>query len=120
MENKFSFKTQEEINNLKKRINQWKTLFSVEERYYLEGWAIYLRENTLYPRNIVIFKPYEQDCYELKSFEIIIDEHDNEKLEELYRINNIGDQDQLMMELKDVIYGKDILESTTEKFKNIL
>jgi uncharacterized protein YlbG (UPF0298 family) len=113
MNDKYSVKTQNEVNSILERLDEWKNLFFLEVRYFFEGWAIYMREKNTYPRSLVIFKSYSNDYYSIKSFEI----HFNEKKEtyqELYINEKINTVQQLQSEIKEIIYGKDILESITK------
>ena len=56
MNDKFSVKTQNEVNSILERLDGWKNLFFFEVKYFYEGWAIYMREKNTYPRSLVIFK----------------------------------------------------------------
>ena len=73
MEEKNSSETQIQNKKILKFLKIWKKLFNIKISYYQEGWAIYLREKTLYPRYIVVFKPYTSNLYSIKSFEINFD-----------------------------------------------
>ena len=115
MENKFSRKTQAKIEKTLEFLESWKTLFSISVNYYVEGWAIYLREKNMFPRSIVVFKPYDFDCYSIKSFEISYDKNTKEIFTELYHKENIQGLDALFLELKEVIYGKDIINTINRK-----
>ncbi|MHA1477981.1 MAG: hypothetical protein ACTSPU_07260, partial [Promethearchaeota archaeon] len=67
-------------------------------------------EKSIYPRSIVIFKSYSEEYYSIKSFEI----HSNKAKEffkELYANEKIYTRLNLYSEGKEIIYGKDILES---------
>jgi len=110
MEHKFSTETQKEVNTVLDKVSEWKNLFSIKVDYFYEGWAIYLKEKSIYPRSIVIFKSYSEDYYSIKSFEI----HTNNKKElfkELYVNEKIETISNLYYEVKEIIYGKDILGS---------
>ena len=110
MDQKYSFETQKEINTVLASFNEWKNLFSIKVDYFYEGWGIYLKEKSLYPRSIVIFKSYSEKNYAIKSFEI----HTNKGKEiykELYVNENITTMSELYTEVKEIIYGKDILGS---------
>ena len=110
MDHKNSFKTQKEVNTVLNKLAEWKNLFSIKIDYFYEGWAIYLKEKSIYPRSIVIFKSYSEDYYSIKSFEI----HSNNKKElfkELYVNEKIKTISNLYSEVKEIIYGKDILGS---------
>jgi len=116
MESKYSDKTQDEINLVLKELDPWKTLFSFEVSYYFEGWAVTLKEKNLYPRLIVIFKSYKKDCYSVKSFEIHYDENKNESYKELYLNEEIKDKPDLISEIKEIIYGKDLIKSIAKDY----
>jgi len=58
MDRKFSLETQNEVNAVLDNLKEWKKLFSINVDYFYEGWAIYLKEKSIYPRSIVIFKSY--------------------------------------------------------------
>jgi hypothetical protein len=117
MESKYSLKTQKEIEALSDKIDEWKEIFTITLKYFCEGWAFYLREKNLFPRLIVIFKPYLEDSYILKSFDIHINLENNETYEELYTSEEFEDIDLLIKELKEVLYGKDLLKSELKKIK---
>jgi len=110
MDHKNSLKTQKEVNTVLNKLAEWKNLFSIKVDYFYEGWAIYLKEKIIYPRSIVIFKSYSEDYYSIKSFEI----HSNKEKEffkELYANEKIENLLNLYTEVKEIIYGKDILGS---------
>jgi hypothetical protein len=113
MNDKFSVKTQNEVNSILEGLNEWKNFFLFEVSYFFEGWAIYMREKSTYPRSIVIFKSYSDDYYSIKSFEIHFGEK-NESYKELYMKEKIDTVHQLQSEIKEIIYGKDILDSITK------
>ena len=110
MENKYSLKTQEEINAVLDILKEWKNLFVIKEDYFYEGWAIYLKEKSIYPRSIVIFKSYSEHQYSIKSFEIH-SSNKKELLKELYVNERIYSIPELYTEVKEIIYGKDLLGS---------
>lgn len=109
MENKYSIKTQNEINYILESLESWKSLFFIEVSYYYEGWAISLKEKNVYPRLIVIFGPYDKKHYSVKSFEIHYDDDKNESYKEIYSNDEIENLSVLLKEVKDIIYGKDII-----------
>ncbi len=110
MEHKFSPKTQKEVNTVLDNLAEWKNLFSIGVDYFYEGWAIYLKEMSIYPRSIVIFKSYSEDYYSIKSFEIHSSK-EKEVFKELYVNEKIDTLSALYAEIKEIIYGKDILGS---------
>ena len=118
MENKFDIKIKEEINYILKRIDQWKELFFIDIKFFIEGWSIFLKEKNPYPRNIVIFKPYEKICYTIKSFGVQMTQHNCEKYKEIYSIENIKSQKDLFDELKGIIFGKDLLNDILKIRRN--
>ena len=118
MKDKISPETQKEIEQIKLRIYAWKNLFDIEVKLYVDGWAIFLREKNVYPRSIIIFKSYENGTYSIKSFEIHLRNYKDEVFKELYTADNIENQKDLLNELKDVIYGKDLLNNASEIYKN--
>ncbi len=111
MDPKYCSKTQKEVSTVLKSLFEWENLFSIKVKYFYEGWAVYLREKNLYPRCIVIFKPYSRGCFSIKSFEINFDKTKSESYKELYVNESIYSISNLLSELKQVIYGKDILGS---------
>ncbi|MBY8986362.1 MAG: hypothetical protein KGD65_14905 [Candidatus Lokiarchaeota archaeon] len=113
MNDKYSLKTQNEINSILERLNEWKNLFFFEVKYFYEGWAIYMREKNTYPRSLVIFKSSSDDYFSIKSFEIHFSEK-NETYKELYINEKIDTIQQLFSEVKEIIYGKDILNSISK------
>ena len=113
MDHKNSLKTQKEVNTVINKLAEWKNLFSIKVNYFYEGWAIYLKEKSVYPRSIVIFKSYSEDYYSIKSFEI----HSNKAKEffkELYVSEKIDTLSNLYSEVKEIIYGKDIIGSISK------
>jgi len=119
MENKYSETTQEEIDTLNRYLDQWNTLFLKEIKYYDEGWSINLREKSLYPRYIVIFKAYDQNSFSIKSFEIHCNQIGKEHFNDLYFIDNLISMDEVLSEIKNIIYGKDIINSAESKYFKI-
>jgi len=113
MNDKYSLKTQNEVNSILEGLDMWKNLFFFEVKYFYEGWAIYMREKNTYPRSLVIFKSYSDDYYSIKSFEIHLSEQ-RETYQELYSNEKIDMIQQLQSEIKEIIYGKDILDSITK------
>lgn len=113
MNDKYSVKTQNEVNSVLERLNEWKNLFIFEVKYFYEGWAIYMREKNIYPRHLVIFKSYSDDYYSIKSFEIHFSKK-KETYQELYVNEKIDTVQELQSEIKEIIYGKDILDSITK------
>jgi len=110
MDYKNNLKTEKEVNLVLNKLAEWKNLFSIKVDYFYEGWAIYLKEKNIYPRSIVIFKSYSENYYSIKSFEI----HSNKEKEifkELYANEKIDTILNLYSEVKEIIYGKDILGS---------
>jgi len=118
MENKFSLQIQTEINEIIHKIQKWKKFFDTKIEFYFDGWAISLREKNVDPRNITIFKSYERDTYSIKSFEVHLKNYNKEEYKELYSVDNIKDKNDLVDELKDLIYGKDLLEDASKIYKN--
>ncbi|MHA2037210.1 MAG: hypothetical protein ACW972_07830 [Promethearchaeota archaeon] len=108
MNGKFSQKIQDEIEEILNRLRLWKDIFYFNTEIYYDGWAIFLREKNLYPRCIVIFKSYEVDSYSIKSFEVHLENYRKETFKELYSLEKIKKQDELLSELKEIIYGKDL------------
>jgi hypothetical protein len=108
MEKKFSPDIQKEIDIILEKAQFWKNLFNITLEYYYDGWAVFLREKNIYPRCIVIFKSYEKNQYCIKSYDIYLQNYTKEKYQELYSIENIQNYDDVIKELKDIIYGKDL------------
>ncbi|MFX0057270.1 MAG: hypothetical protein ACFE85_05495 [Candidatus Hodarchaeota archaeon] len=119
MENKYSFKTQSDINQILNHLENWKNQFSFETSYYYEGWAINLKEKSIYPRLIVIFGPYDENYYSLKSFEIQYDENNKESYKELYLNSKIDNIMNLKKEINEIIYGKDLINSISKEYNNM-
>jgi hypothetical protein len=110
MDRKYSHETQKEVSAVLDKLEEWKNFFSFKVVYFYEGWAIYLNEKSIYPRSIVIFKPYTENYYSVKSFEI----HSSNKKEifkELYVNEKIDSLSKLFAEVREIIYGKDIIGS---------
>ena len=108
MDNKSSQEIQNDVEEILKQLQFWKDIFYFNTEFYFDGWAIFLREKNLYPRCIVIFKSYENYLYSIKSFEVHLQNFKKEKFKELYSVEKIKNQDALLIELKEIIYGKDL------------
>jgi len=117
MENKYSPKTQAEIEKTLSKIHTFKKFFSISIEYYID-MAIFLNEKNIYPRRIVIFKSYNNDSFSIKSFEINLNDCRKEENKELYSKINLDTIDKVMKEVKDIIYGKDMMRYTLEKYFN--
>jgi len=117
MNSKFSTEIQAEIDEIKNKVQAWKNLFDIEIDLYIDGWAVFLREKNAYPRNIIIFKSYESSTYSIKSFEVHLKNYKDEEFKELYNIENIKDQSTLLHELREIIYGKDLMNDASNMYK---
>ncbi|TFG24584.1 MAG: hypothetical protein EU532_12410 [Promethearchaeota archaeon] len=115
MEKKYSRETQIKIEKFLNFLESWEDLFSISINYYVGGWAIFLREKNMFPRSIVVFSPYDSDYCSIKSFEISFDKNTKEIFTELYNKENIKGLNALFIELKEVIYGKDIINTIKRK-----
>ena len=118
MNSKFSQEIQDDIEEILKQLRFWEDIFCFDTELYYDGWAIILREKNLYPRCIVIFKSYENDFYSIKSFEVHLQNFKTEKFKELYSIEKIENQDALLIELKEIIYGKDLGNQVLRMFND--
>ncbi|MHA2283313.1 MAG: hypothetical protein ACXAC5_20935 [Promethearchaeota archaeon] len=118
MTSRFSQEIQEDIEEILKYLRFWKDIFYFDTEIYFDGWAIFLREKNLYPRCIVIFKSYENDFYSIKSFEVHLQNLKTEKFKELYSVEKIKSQDALLIELKEIIYGKDLGNQVLKMFND--
>lgn len=118
MNNKFSTEIQAEINDIISKIQNWKNFFNYKIEFYFDGWAIFLREKNAYPRYITIFKSYSTHTYSIKSFEVNLKDFQKEEFKELYYIDNISTKNDLLKELKDIIYGKDLIQEASELYNN--
>jgi hypothetical protein len=119
MKNKFSIELQAEIDDFINKIQKWKDFFDFQIELYFDGWAISLREKNLYPRLIIIFKSFDNNMYSLKSFEIHLKELQKEEFKELYSIDNIDNTDTLINELKEIVYGKDLMTEASKIYNNV-
>ncbi len=108
MNSKFSQEIQEDIEDILKKLKFWKDIFYFNTEFYYDGWAIFLREKNLYPRCIVIFKSFENDTYSIKSYEVHLQNFKSEKFKELFSVEKIKNPNDLLIELKEIIYGKDL------------
>ena len=97
----------------------WKELFDIKIEFYFDGWAIFLREKNCFPRSIVIFRSYEKNSYSIKSFEVNLKDYIKEEFKELYFVYNIENKDILLTELKEIIYGKDLVKNNSKTYKNV-
>ncbi|TET56729.1 MAG: hypothetical protein E3J52_11585 [Promethearchaeota archaeon] len=118
MNNKFSPEIQAEINDIISKIQNWKNFFNYKIEFYFDGWAIFLREKNAYPRYITIFKSYNTRTFSIKSFEVYLKDFQKEEFKELYFIDNISTKNDLLKELKDIIYGKDLIQEVSKLYNN--
>jgi len=115
MENKYSQEIQTEIYNVLNNI-PFKNYFSESVEFYIDGWALVLKEKNLYPRSIVIFRAYKSDSFSIKSFEIVQEKFEKVSYNELYFKDNIKNTDDLLIELKEIICGKDLIDLTSNNY----
>jgi len=108
MNSKFSQEIQDDIEEILNQLRFWEEIFYINTELFYDGWTIILREKNLYPRCIVVFKSYENDLYSIKSFEVHLQNFKTEKFKEIYFVEKIETQDALLIELKEIIYGKDL------------
>ncbi|MFX1569806.1 MAG: hypothetical protein ACFFCV_15740 [Promethearchaeota archaeon] len=120
MNDKFAEDIQTEINEILCKLEKWNNYFDKSVEFYIDGWAIYLREKNLYPRCITIFKSYCSNTYSIKSFEVHLKDYKKEEFNELYFTNNISNQNKLLEELNAVIYGKDLVKKVSKIYQNSL
>lgn len=120
MENKYVEYNQNLIDYLLGKIKMWKNLFSIKYDYFLDGWAVKLREKNTFPRSIIIFHSYNDNLYSIKSFEIKSTLTKKEEYTELYSKEYIDNIDDVIRELNAIIYGKDLLTFASKKLKNEL
>lgn len=105
---KFSLEEQNEIEDILKYSDAWNSIFYINYEFFFDGWAIFLKEKAMYPREIIIFKSYNNNEYSIKSFEVSLNELKNEEFTELYSKKKICIKEDLLIELKEIIYGKDL------------
>ena len=115
---KYSINIEAEIDSILDSFHSWKNLFTINIEHFVDGWAIFLREKRAGPRKIIIFKSYENDSYSIKSSEILFNGLMKREEEiELYTIEDIVRKEQLVKELRAVIYGKDIINFASNKLR---
>ncbi|UCC21044.1 MAG: hypothetical protein JSV62_07130 [Promethearchaeota archaeon] len=119
MKNKFSINTQTEINALIDKLQEWKEFFEIKTELFFDGWAISLREKSMYPRSIIIFKSYDTNNYSIRSFEIHFKNYQKEEYKELYSIEDINNINTLVKELKEIIYGKDLMKEASKIYNGV-
>ncbi len=115
MLNKYQEDIQREINQILNKIYLWKDLFFISVEYYFDGWSIALQEKNAYPRRIIVFRSYLTKTYSIKSFEIQLTPSKKDTYKELYFIENILEPNELLKELKEIIYGKDLVKSVKKE-----
>ena len=118
MENKYSPKTQAEIENVLAKLHHFNELFSINVEYFIDGFALFLDEKNLYPRRIVIFKSYDNNFFSIKSFEVNLKYSQKEEINELYSVHSLDTIEKLIKELKDIIYGKDVMKFSSKHYFN--
>ncbi len=119
MNKKFSPDTQTEINDILNNIQNWNNFFNSKIEFYFDGWAIFLREKFTYPRVITIFKSYNTSTYSIKSFEVTLKNLQTEEHKEIYSNEDIKSKSDLLKELKDIIYGKDLIQEASKLYNNM-
>ena len=77
----------------------------------------FFKRKDIYPRCIVIFKSYETNQFSVKSFDVYLQNFKKEEYHEIYSAENIKNQSDLIKELKDVIYGKDLGNQVLKIYK---
>ncbi|MBD3214137.1 MAG: hypothetical protein GF311_16125 [Candidatus Lokiarchaeota archaeon] len=105
---KYSNTSQKEIKAILEYLDKWKCFFKIEIQYFIDAWSISLTELTLYPRYIVIAKLEGQDFFEIKSFEVSLNEAYEQVEKEIFSIDQISTLEDLFREIKEIIYGKDL------------
>lgn len=118
MESKYSPEIQAEIDEIINKIQKWQNIFDFKTEFYYNGWAISLREKSVYPRCIVIFKSFETNTFSIKSFEIRLKNYQKEEYKELYCNDHINSTKSMLLELKEIIYGKDLIQEASKIYKN--
>ncbi|MHA2392963.1 MAG: hypothetical protein ACXAEX_13540 [Promethearchaeota archaeon] len=116
-QDKFSLQTQKEIEAIKKIVQFWNNIFNYNVEHYFDGWALFLKEKNLYPRCIVVFKSYVNNHYSIRSYEIHLRNFKKEEFHEIYSKEHIEKQDELIKELKEIIYGKDLGNQVLKKYE---
>jgi len=72
----------------------------------------------MYPRCIIIFKSYIKNSYDIKSFEIYLNSTNKEEYKELYSVENVKNQEDLTKELREIIYGKNLLRDALKIYEH--
>lgn len=119
MHSKYSNSCQEEIQSIIDYLKKWNRFFSIEIQYFIDGWSISLNELTLYPRYIVVAKFYNCECFNIKSFEVSLNESFEEEHKEIFSINQIKTKEKLFQEIRQIIYGKDLFSNVKNCLKKI-
>lgn len=107
----------DQINYLIQFITKsYNTQFIIIGEELSDGWRINLRERTLFPRLIQITKNEKKESFMIQSFEIIHKAYPNsseyrEGLNKLYESEEMLDMESLIKELKEILFGKDLLHS---------
>ena len=115
---KYSLEIKGEIDSIISSFHSWRNLFTIIIEHFIDGWALFLKENRAFPRKIIVFRSYEKKSYSLKSYEIYFNKISKKEEEiELYTVEGIGTKTQLIKELRAVIYGKDIINFASIKLR---
>lgn len=64
------------------------------------------------------FKSYENCTYTIKSFEIYLKDYEKEEFRELYSVEDIKNKNNLLNELKEIIYGKDLMNNASNLYRD--
>ncbi len=102
------------INNLLKKIRVWQKSFYIHSNPSNSQYQIILREKKPspqreYPRRIVLSIKSKPVSYSIKSYEIEVDNLNEEKYNQIYTIKVEGENDfnVIMNNLTEIIQGKD-------------
>ena len=117
MESKYSPEIQAEIDEITNKIQRWQNIFDFKTEFYYNGWAISLREKSVYPRCIIIFKSFDTNSFSIKSFEIHLKNLQKEEYKELYCTDNLNSIKSVLEELKEIIYGKDLIQEASRIYR---
>lgn len=107
-----------QIDTILRNFKIWDNSFEISQENYLDGWACIFNEKNFNPRRIVLYKDYETNTFSIKSFEIDILDYNGKNYEEIYSISDIQKFEEVLVELKRILFGKDVINSAYKKYKN--
>jgi len=105
-----------EINSILLSLEHWNQIFRAKKEFYIDGYCLFFEEQNIYPRLISMYKSYETKEFSICSYKRIFDlEKCEDSFQKLYSVNGINNIQDLTNKLKEIFYGKDLLNQAMLK-----